>query len=247
MGKRMLCVTAHPDDEAGGFGGSLLLYAERQVETYVVCLTPGQAASHRGGYKSDESLAAARRQEFANSCKLLKVSRAEVLDYPDGRLAQVPLETVVYDLVERIRRIRPHIVVTFGAEGGGTAHPDHSMASIFATMAYHWAGRSNRFTEQLNDGVQPHITQKLYWTTSSFRFPNRQPIAPSPRSATIDIEPYVSTKIEAFKQHTTQSPLFPLVEENLRRRGAVETFHLAAYVHIGAATAETDLFAGVED
>ncbi|HVG91815.1 MAG TPA: PIG-L family deacetylase, partial [Alphaproteobacteria bacterium] len=41
---RLLCFTAHPDDEAGGFGGTLLRYAERGVETHVICLTPGQAA-----------------------------------------------------------------------------------------------------------------------------------------------------------------------------------------------------------
>ena len=44
MGKlRLLCVTAHPDDEAGGFGGVLHLYAARGVETNLICLTPGQA------------------------------------------------------------------------------------------------------------------------------------------------------------------------------------------------------------
>ena len=58
---RLMCITAHPDDEAGGFGGSLRLYHERSVETCVVCLTPGQAASHRGGAANDQELAAARR------------------------------------------------------------------------------------------------------------------------------------------------------------------------------------------
>ena len=71
---RLLCVTAHPDDEAGGFGGSLLLYASRGVETHVICLTPGQAATHRGGARSDEELAAMRRQEFQASCRMLKIS-----------------------------------------------------------------------------------------------------------------------------------------------------------------------------
>ena len=60
-----MCITAHPDDEAGGFGGSLRLYRDRGVETSVVCLTPGQAATHRGGAANDQELAAARRKEFA--------------------------------------------------------------------------------------------------------------------------------------------------------------------------------------
>ncbi|HEX6878840.1 MAG TPA: PIG-L family deacetylase, partial [Terriglobales bacterium] len=58
---RLLCVTAHPDDEAGLFGGVLLLSHQRSIETYVLCLTPGQSATHRGGIHSDSELAEVRR------------------------------------------------------------------------------------------------------------------------------------------------------------------------------------------
>ena len=70
---RFLCVTAHPDDEVGGFGGSLRLYASRGVEVSVICLTAGTAASNRGGAASDAELAAMRRKEFATACEMLKV------------------------------------------------------------------------------------------------------------------------------------------------------------------------------
>ena len=117
---RLLCVTAHPDDEAGNFGGTLLLYRQRGVETYVICLTPGQAATHRGGASSDEALAKMRRAEFAASCRILQVTHGEVLDYPDGRLDRTNLYEVVEDLVARVRRIRPHVMLTFGPEGSLT-------------------------------------------------------------------------------------------------------------------------------
>jgi len=39
---RILGITAHPDDEVGAFGGTLLLYRSRGVETFVICLTPGR-------------------------------------------------------------------------------------------------------------------------------------------------------------------------------------------------------------
>jgi LmbE family N-acetylglucosaminyl deacetylase len=133
--QRLLCVTAHPDDEAGGFGGSLLLYRERGIETYVICLTPGQAATHRGGHQADADLAAARRKEFAASCEILRVTHGEVLEYPDSRLDRQDMYAVVGQLVHRIRRIRPQVMITFGPEGAITAHPDHSMASIFATIS----------------------------------------------------------------------------------------------------------------
>src|SRR5512146_188823 len=204
---RLLCVTAHPDDEAGGFGGSLALYADRGVETSVICLTPGQAATHRGDTKSEEELAARRRQEFAASCRILGVRYCEVLNFRDAHLAEESLLGVVGELVRRIRQIRPHVVITFGPEGALTAHPDHSMAGIYATMAFHWPGRTNRFAEQLSE-VQPHRAQKLYYGTALFTLPDRQPVSPAPVSAIIEIGSCWERKVQAFRAHTTQAPLF---------------------------------------
>lgn len=243
---RLLCVTAHPDDEAGGFGGVLQLCRARGVETNLICLTPGQAASHRGGLQDDEELAAARRREFAASCAILNVSHAEVLNYRDAALDHTDFNLVVSDLVRRIRHIRPQVMITFGPEGAITAHPDHSMASIFATMAYHWAGRSNRYADQLSNGLRPHRTQKLYYATAPFTMPDRQPVALPPATLAIDIGQYLETKIRAFKQHATQAPLFPMFENTVRQRGNFEMFHLAAIIHPGPLQPESDLFAGVE-
>jgi LmbE family N-acetylglucosaminyl deacetylase len=242
---RMMVVTAHPDDEAGGFGGSLRLYADRGVETCVVCLTPGQAATHRGGAKNDQELAAMRREEFAAACEILRVSRGIVLDYPDGQLHRQDLYRVVCDLVLQIREFRPQVMLTFGPEGGVTAHMDHSMASIFATLAFHWAGRNNRFPDQLNDGLAPHQTQKLYYNTAGATLPDRQPVTLSPITATIEIGEHLETKINAFKAHTSQAPLWPYVEQRLRQHMQRERFHLAAALKPGHGTEETDLFAGV--
>jgi LmbE family N-acetylglucosaminyl deacetylase len=121
--RKLLCITAHPDDEAGAFGGTLLLYQERGVETSVVCLTAGTAARNRGTAGSNQELAQLRRAEFAASCKVLNVAYGEVLDYPDSKLDRTDLYQVAGDLVLRIRQIRPHVVLTFGPDGGLTRTP----------------------------------------------------------------------------------------------------------------------------
>lgn len=158
---RLMCITAHPDDEAGGFGGVLRLYADRGVETCVLCLTPGQAATYRGGAKDDHELATMRRKEFAASCEILRVSRGIVLDYPDGHLHRQDLYRVVRDLILQVRGFCPQVVLTFGPEGGVTAHSDHSMASLYATLAFHWAGRENCFPDQFGSGVTAHRAQSF--------------------------------------------------------------------------------------
>lgn len=245
---RLLCVTAHPDDEAGGFGGTLLLYASRGVETHLVCLTPGQAATHRGGAHDDDDLAAMRRVELGRSAEILRLASWECLHYPDAALDRQDFYSVVGELVRRIRTIRPHVVITIGPEGAVTAHPDHSMASVFTTMAYQWAARSNRYTEQLDRGLKPHRAQKLYYAASLFTLPDRQPISPAPVTAIIEVgQEFVERKISAFKAHTSQAPLFPIFEKTVRQRGTRESFHLAATITPREIERETDLFAGVED
>ncbi len=243
---RLLCITAHPDDEAGGFGGSLLHYANQGVETYVICLTPGQAATHRGGATSDDELSAMRRQEFAAACKMLKIKEGTVLNYPDGKLDQQDLFAVVADLTRRVREIRPDVAMTMGPEGAITAHPDHSMVSVFGTLAVNWASRSNRFVDQLKNGVSPHQTQKLYYATAGFTMPDRQPVALPPASLVLNLtEEEIETKIAAFKCHTSQAPLFPFFEETIHKRGKSEQFHLIAAATPRKMEIETDLFAGI--
>ena len=210
-----------------------------------MCLTPGQAATHRGGARTDAELAEMRKQEFAAACEILRVSKPVIFDYPDGQLYRLELNRVAYELTLQVRAFRPHVMLTFGPEGGVTGHPDHSMAGTFAALAFHWAGRANRYADQLHSGIQPHRTQKLYYGTADFALSDRQPITLSPQTTVIEIGDHLHTKIEAFKAHKSQSPLWPLFEENVSKRGAREMFHLAASAHAGPLKPETDLFEGV--
>jgi LmbE family N-acetylglucosaminyl deacetylase len=242
---RILCVTAHPDDEAAAFGGTLRLYHERDAEIYLICLTPGQAATHRGAAKTDHELAAIRRKELASSCEILGIDRWIVLDYADGQLHRVELLKVVGDLVRHIREFRPHVVLTFGPEGAVTGHTDHSMASVFATLAFEWAGRNNRYADQLIDGLEAHRAQKLYYSTANFVLADRPPTSPSPVTTTIEIGDRVKTKIDAFAAHETQSPVFPMVRDTIMSRGPKEVFHLVAMSKPGTLVVETDLLDGI--
>jgi LmbE family N-acetylglucosaminyl deacetylase len=243
---RLLCVTAHPDDEAGAFGATLLLYAERGVETSVVCLTAGTAAKNRGTARTDEELAKLRGAEFLASCRFLGVMHCEVLPYPDSRLDRANFHEVVGDLVARIRRLRPHVVLTFGPDGGLTGHPDHAMAGAFATQAFQWARRSDRYPEQIEQGLNPHAAQKLYYAAADFLLPDRMPTAPPTVTACVEVGAELfEKKIQAFMLHQTQAPLFERLRKNLGKAPTQETFHLAATREPHNARFETDLFEGV--
>jgi LmbE family N-acetylglucosaminyl deacetylase len=245
---RLLCVTAHPDDEAGAFGGTLLLYRERGVETSVVCLTAGTAAKNRGTARSDEELAKLRTAELMASCEFLGVRHCEVLHYSDSQLECANFSEVVGELVLRIRKLRPHVVLTFGTDGGLTGHLDHAMAGAFATQAFQWAGRADRYTSQIEQGLKPHRAQKLYYVTADYVLRDRTPIAPPTVTARIEVgKDRFEKKIQAFMLHKTQSPLFERLRKNLGRMPTQEIFHLAVTREPRDAKFETDLFEGVID
>ncbi|WP_260740084.1 PIG-L deacetylase family protein [Tunturiibacter lichenicola] len=242
MGLKLMCVVAHPDDECYAFGGALALAADRGVETYVVCLTDGQAATNRGDASSADALGKMRRDEFSASCKVLGVSHHELLDYQDGQLEFVNFSLAAGRLVERIRRYKPDVVITFGGDGGPNTHPDHMMVSMLTTAAFHWAGQAKRY----RDAGALFKTKRLYYVTANFHLPDRPPAVPMPWTVNLDIRAVRERKIEAFRQHVSQAPLLEKTKEIFERYGAEEFYTLVAAAEPQAARLTTNLFDGLE-
>jgi LmbE family N-acetylglucosaminyl deacetylase len=245
---RLLCVTAHPDDECGAFAGALMLAHQRGVECSVVCLTEGRAASNRGTAGTADELAKLRRQEFAAALQVLGVAHGEVLNYPDGGLVGLDFAAVTRVLVERIRRFRPHVMLTFGGDGNVNMHQDHTMVSFFATAAFYWAGR-NSFAPEHENTYRP---QKLYYAAAPFLAYATDPeearkIALMPASLVLELGDLKAKKIEAFMQHTTQAELLIKVKPVLEKVGGTEKYLLAAAPGFRDSPLETDMFAGIEE
>jgi LmbE family N-acetylglucosaminyl deacetylase len=241
VGLKLMCVVAHPDDECFAFGGALALAADRGIETYVVCLTVGQAATNRGDAASGEALGKIRREEFAVSCNVLGVTQHELLDYHDAQLEFVDFPQAAGRLVERIRRFRPDVVITFGGDGGLNTHPDHMMVSMLTTAAFHWSGQAKRYPE-LGPVYEP---QRLFYLSTNFFIPNRQAPKPMPWTVTLDIRSVQARKVEAFRQHASQAPVMEKTKVLFEKYGAEEFYTLAATKDPQAAQLANDLFDGV--
>jgi LmbE family N-acetylglucosaminyl deacetylase len=241
VGLKLMCVTAHPDDECFGFGGALALAADRGVETYVVCLTDGQAATNRGDAASGEALGAMRREEFRRSCEVLGVTQCELMDYQDAQLEFVEFPVAAKRLVERIRLFKPDVVITFGGDGGQNTHADHMMASMLTTAAFHWAWQTKRYPE----AGTPHKTKRLYYLTANFRISDRPPAMMIPWTVTLDIRSVRERKNEAFRQHVSQAPLMEKTKDIFAKYGAEEFYALVATDELQAARQSTDLFEGL--
>jgi LmbE family N-acetylglucosaminyl deacetylase len=144
-------------------------------------------------------------------------------------------------LVERMRRFKPDVVMTFGGDGGLNAHPDHMMTSMLTTAAFHWAGREKRYA----DLGAPHKAKRLYYLTAKVPLPDRPAPMMMPWTVTLDIRSVQKRKSEAFRQHVSQAPLMERTKDFFASYGTEEFYTLVAAAEPQAAHQGTDLFEGL--
>lgn len=135
--RRALAVVAHPDDESFGLGAVVDVLADRGVESAVLCFTKGEASTL--GAEQDGSLARIRAEELAAAAEVLRVSKVELFDYPDGGLAAVPLAELSARVSAAILAVSPSHLLVLDPDGV-TGHPDHRRATQAAVDAARAAG-----------------------------------------------------------------------------------------------------------
>lgn len=172
----LMCVHAHPDDEAIGTGGVLLLAADRGLRTAVVTCTGGELGEIVGeGMDPDEvrpRLGEVRREELAAALKLLGAGEPRFLGYRDSGMIgtegnddprsfwRAPFDEAVGQVVAQIREFRPDVVVTYDAFGV-YGHPDHLQAHRVTLVAVEAAEVPLLYPE----AGEPWRVRKLYLGT----------------------------------------------------------------------------------
>jgi N-acetyl-1-D-myo-inositol-2-amino-2-deoxy-alpha-D-glucopyranoside deacetylase len=175
-GPRLLFVHAHPDDETLTTGATIAHYAARGAQVHVVTCTLGEEgevigerwahlavdqADQLGGYRIGELTAALHALGIDEPIFLGGAGR-----WRDSGMEGTPRRhhqrfidadprEAVGALVAIIRDLRPHVVVTYDAQGG-YGHPDHIHAHE-VTMAAVAASGGNEY------GGDPWSVPKVYW------------------------------------------------------------------------------------
>ncbi len=160
---RLLCVLAHPDDETLGCGGILAKYAAEGVETFLVTATRGE----RGRIGTERPGAAivgpVREAELRRAVEVLGIRELHLLGYMDGELDCAESGEATTKLAALVRRIRPQVVVTFGADGA-YGHIDHIAISQLTGAALIAAADSSFVPAPgVELATAPHAVSKLYW------------------------------------------------------------------------------------
>jgi N-acetyl-1-D-myo-inositol-2-amino-2-deoxy-alpha-D-glucopyranoside deacetylase len=276
----LMAVHAHPDDESIGTGGILARYSALGTKTALVYGTRGEVgeilnpdfAPPSPGLKIKDI----RTLELDKALKVLGVESVSFLEYRDSGMpgspenhhphsfAQADMQEATGRLVEIIRRIRPHVIVTYN-ERGFYGHPDHIMANRVTLRAFETAG-DPLFESQ--KGLKPWRPTKLYYTATPverlrMRYKMAQERGEKPGfdpevlgtpeeeiTTVMDVREYLPQKLKAITCHQSQIGPNSFIRR-LPKEWIEEALGYEYFVCVNGCNPsdrkETDLFEGVRD
>jgi LmbE family N-acetylglucosaminyl deacetylase len=271
MRHKLLAVLAHPDDESLGFGGTLAKYAAEGVETSLVTATRGERGRFGSLGKNGDpvEVGRVREAELRAAAAVLGLREVTVLSYPDGAVDQVESAIAIRDIASHIRRIRPHVALTFGPDGA-YGHPDHIAISQFTTAATACAADCGYRADDgsQTDSSPPHRVAKLHYLawrnskweayqaafrklTSMVDGVERQAVPWPDWAVTTEIDTSAFWPIvwKAVCCHRTQMSIYErledLTEEQQRTLWGTQEFYRVYSLVSGGRELETDLSEGL--
>jgi len=151
-------VHAHPDDEASGTAGSMARASDEGHRVVLVVATDGDHGTPAADLPDGRTVAEHRREELAESARVLGVSRIAWLGYADSGMTGWPqnaapnaLMNADVDVAARalaaVLDAEDADVVTGYDWHGGYGHPDHVMVHRIVRRAVEFAARRPRLLE----------------------------------------------------------------------------------------------------
>jgi LmbE family N-acetylglucosaminyl deacetylase len=163
--RRVLVVTAHPDDVDFGSAGTVAAFTSAGVDVTYCIVTDGDAGgSDRELARAD--MAALRQDEQRAAAAVVGVSDVRFLGHPDG-MVQATL-VLRRDISRVIRQVRPQRVLTQSPERNWdfliASHPDHLATGEAAVCAVYPDARNPFAHRELleTEGLEPWTVPELW-------------------------------------------------------------------------------------
>jgi LmbE family N-acetylglucosaminyl deacetylase len=183
----VLYIAAHPDDENTRLLGYMANH--KKVKTTYLSLTRGDGGQNLIGKEQGIGLGLIRTNELlaarATDGAEQLFTRAYDFGYsknPEETFAFWNKDSILYDVVLAIRKLKPDIIICRFPTNGDGGHGHHTASGILAMDAFDAAADANIFPDQL----QQYTTwraKRLYWNA----FVPSEPKEINPKHITLDV------------------------------------------------------------
>lgn len=133
MGKRILVVAAHPDDEVLGAGGTIINHARNGDSIHIMIMAEGiTSRGEKRDIEADHANLEALHARCNEAAKLLGAEKLVMCKFPDNRMDSADLLDVVKKIEQEVDTFKPGIVYTHHA---GDVNIDHAMTHTAVVTA----------------------------------------------------------------------------------------------------------------
>lgn len=220
--KKVIIISAHPDDEVLGAGGTILRHTSNGDQVFWLITTN---ISENQGF--DPDLVEGRQKEIKKVEQMLGISKTFLLNYPTMSLSSSSVNEMVPRISKVFKEVEPEVIYCMNRSD---AHSDHRFtfdAVIACTKSFRY----------------PYIKKVLmYECISETEFAPALPEKQFMPNYFVDISEYFEKKIEVMRIYESElgDHPFPRSERNLEAlatfRGAsagvnfAEAFQLIKYI-----------------
>jgi LmbE family N-acetylglucosaminyl deacetylase len=204
--KRVLAIFPHPDDEVTVAGTVMGLKAAGHQVT-LVCLTRGEKGN-AANIPSEQELARLRTGEMQQSAQILGVASLIQLDYADGGIDELGMDSLMKVVHSLIQDQKPDVLLSYDSKVGLYGHADHRLTGEAVEKVF-----------LKHRGEQGFVPKQLFQVTLSKKqievalqlsagFQKNYPKEPGKGLPTPDFsigtQPYFSRTLQVMKAHQTQ-------------------------------------------
>lgn len=198
--KNLVCIFAHPDDEAFGPGGTIVKLSKK-YNIYLLCATKGEEGQNSLKLKVQGSkLGEIRAGELRRAAKILGIKKVHFLGFKDGSLNNNLYHKLATSIKRKLVELKPLIVLTYEPRGV-TGHIDH----ITVSMVTMYVVQNLKFVKEVWQSCRPERFAKGRKNYFVYFPPGYKK---SQIQKTVKVKDVWEKKIEAMKEHKSQAADF---------------------------------------
>lgn len=191
--KKVLVVSAHPDDEVLGMGGTIAKLCSLGCEVNLLIVTDGSTSQYRNSTNID-SIIENKKKETLQCANVLGIKSIMYGELPDMMLDAIPHVKINSVIEDAVRKVCPDVVFT---HFWGDVNKDHQ--HVYSSTLVSVRPVYGQSVKELYCYRVPSSTEWMPSKPSTMFVPN----------TFVDISKYSKIKYEAFSKYSTELREYP--------------------------------------